>query len=165
MKDIYILITYAIYITYACPYKCNDHDSSRTNCIHSFFQPSMKLVDCWDHSNRGEKGRLIFICPSQKAHWARRMQWSVLTTCTQKRFHKKHFMKIRYHLTSCLSYKGGGQWNYCSLCSFSIEGFKLFQTPTFKISTNVLLETQGVNETIKSRESRCKELTALLLIF
>lgn len=72
LKYIHILITYAIYITHACPCECNDHDSWRTNCSYSFFRPSMKLVDRWDHSNREEKGRLIFICPSQKAYRARR---------------------------------------------------------------------------------------------
>lgn len=30
----------------------------------------MKLVDCWDHSNREEKGRIIFICPSPKGYKA-----------------------------------------------------------------------------------------------
>lgn len=39
--------------------------------IH-FSQPSMKLVDCWDHSNRGERGRRIFICPSPKGYGASR---------------------------------------------------------------------------------------------
>lgn len=38
-------------------------------------------------------------------------------------------------LTRCLLYEGGSQWNYCSLCNFSTECFKLFQNPTFKIKT------------------------------
>lgn len=49
----------AIYFSQAC----KDQDSGRTNCIHSFSWPSMKLVACLVHSNRGEKEAFIFICP------------------------------------------------------------------------------------------------------
>lgn len=42
---------------------CRDQDSWRTNCIHSFSWPSMKLVACLVHSNRGEKEAFIFISP------------------------------------------------------------------------------------------------------
>lgn len=42
-----------------CSQACKDQDTWRTNCIHSFSWPSMRLV----HSNRGEKEVFIFICP------------------------------------------------------------------------------------------------------